>query len=370
MSINMDAISTVGWQVTSMDGIVQQALSWTTMIGAFLTSSFIALKFYYEYARYSVGAIQGNDVSIPWDWNEVVRVIFLCLVLSMYKPIASSFTESISYINSSTAPSTDINAKLRKAANKWYISSQQASVNEDVKMYKAQKKEYDASGNVLMSMVTDQLIQRSKIEPVFGTDGTPDGGSQQNAETNESMANGTYGDKVGASMFGGDFMANAINGITLLVSSLIKWAIGTFMGVVFKLAIVFGPIVLAFGVFFREKPINFLNKVLTIGLVFTTMNVLDMIFMQFMMDSLTEPSVKEAIAFNIAMIGSYYSAFKMTTWFVGDSGMTSLMSRGVGAAVGGIAAGVGAAAAVSTGGASMAASSAASSSRGSNTNVD
>jgi hypothetical protein len=101
---------------------------------------------------------------------------------------------------------------------------------------------------------------------------------------------------------------------------------------------VFGPIVLAFGIIFKDKPIQYLNQMLTLGLVFTTLNILDMLMASFMISSFASPSVGQAVAFDLAMIGCYLSAFKLTSMFVGATGLNSIMGRGMGVAAGGAAA--------------------------------
>lgn len=336
-----------GWDVPTMNSAVSQAMNWTVVIGAFLATSFISVKFAWEYFKYSLGSAQGNDVSVVWDWQEIVRVVFILILLGSYKPLSEGVIGGLRSINEITQKDTSMNDQLTAAANKHYIASMEGKKN-DLEKILVQK--YNAEGDQKKKEAIKKLIDNY----VAGTaDGTVDGGDANVvSQFNEGVENMT------GENGGGNFISMGIsmafNGLTYLLSSIIKWVVGTFIKMIFQIGIVFGPIVLAFGIFFRDKPIQYMNQMLAIGFVFTTLNILDMLFMNFVMHSFADPSGKEAIAFNLAMIGAYLSAFKITQMFIGVTGLNSLMGRGLGVAGGFVAGALSVGGMAATGGGSAA----------------
>lgn len=345
----LDINGGVGWDVLSLDGVVNNTITWTGMIGAFLASSFMCLKLAYEYWRYSLGSLQGNSTNYIWDWNEVVRVLLLVAIIGMYKPIAVAITGGISYINSITERDSGVRDKLEFAANKWYYNSVNAENADRRKMLSALKNQYRKSGNQIMEKVVSNEIATVDNEAFDHMNGTPEGSDVAHSEVRENMIDAASDPYSAEGMSLG--LTLGFSGLALLISSCIKWAVGTFYGVLFKVALCFGPIVLAFGIFFRDKPINYFNYVMNLGFTFTTINIIDMILMQFMHDSFNNPSVKESIAFNMAIIGCYWSVGKITKWFIGETGINGIMARGMQTATSVVVGGLTVAGVAATGGA-------------------
>lgn len=321
-----------GWSVPALDQVVNETITWTVLVGVFLATSFVSLKFAWEYWRYSVGAMQGNSALYVWDWNEVIRVIFIVMLIAMYKPISSGFTNTIGYINSITQPNSANHEQLKKTANKWYINSKTAKDHEEIAMLRERKNEYHRKGDKKTERALDDQLKRRKIlanehyeDVAFSQNGSPEGGENMKDKLMNRMENVSYFDPSAA-------IESAASGITLIIGMAIKWAVGTFYSVLFKIGLAFGPIVLAFGIFFREKPIGYFNQLLNVGLTFTTINIVDMIFFKYIIATFDKPSATGAIAFNMALIGCYWSVGKMTRWYVGETGINSIMSRGLGTA--------------------------------------
>lgn len=338
-------LTSIGWDTPSMDVAVSQALRWTTMIGIFLASMFWALKLGYEYFKYSLGALQGNNVSVMWDWQEMSRVFLIITMIGMYTPLATGFTSAISQINSITQTDSSINDKLQKAANNYYVKSKQATGNEKTKKLEHELQVAKSKGHEFKANAIQKLLDRRKDPKEYANNGTVDGGSS----TKEQQENAQWSSILSLDI--GSWFTQAFCEFTRIVAAGIKWTVGIFIKLVFKIGLVFGPIVLAFGILFRDKPIQFLNQMLTLGFVFTTFNLLDIMFLYFMSEyAVSDYSATESIAVNLAMIGAYLSAFKITGWFIGQSGMNSIMNKAIGfggamvatAVVGGAAVGGGA----------------------------
>lgn len=337
-------VAGVGWDVPTMNSAVKEGMNWTVLIGGFLASSFIAVKFGWEYFKYSLGAAQGNDVKVTWDWQEIVRVLFIMLLLGSYVPLATGVTDALRGINSITNTSSSMHGELRDVADKYFMESVGAEKMETVRKLNALKNE---DNDPQKRKIIDNFVDRE-----YGVmNGTVNGGDIGEKPGIDGAVEDMTGEN-GSSGYISQLLASGFNSLTYLLSSIVKWIIGTFIKMVFQIGLVFGPIVLAFGIFFRDKPMNYMNQMLTLGFVFTTLNILDMLFWNFVKHTFNDPSVSASIAFNLAMIGAYLSAFKITNMFVGISGINSIMGRGLGVAATGAAAVLGGIGMAAGGGAS------------------
>jgi hypothetical protein len=319
-------ITSIGWDTPSMDATLSQALRWTTMIGLFLASMFWALKLGYEYFKYSLGALQGNNVNVMWDWQEMSRVFLIITMIGMYTPLATGFTSAVSQINSITQTDSSVSQKLQKTANDYYVKSKKAGDSEKNKKLKEQLQQAKNEGNEAKINAIEKIIERRSVSAKdpndYATTGTVDGANSTQGEQTMSLF----------TLDPAEWLLQAFNGLVLVIGTAIKWVVGLLLKIVFKVGIAFGPIVLAFGIIFRDKPIQFFNQILTIGFVFTTLNLLDIMYMYFIAEyTVSDMSVSESISVNLGMIGCYLSAFKITTWFVGQSGMNSIMNKAVAA---------------------------------------
>lgn len=329
----------MGWSIANLDGIISQAMDKTTVIGLALVSNFVGLKFAYEYWRYSLGAAQGNNPTVPWDWQEIARVILIVLMITSYDGIANSFTKTINMVNSFTNKSSASSKTLEKEMNRYYVESKNAQRRDFNKMVDGMASSYAAKGQ------GDKVRAMNKVKEMMNAgsagqyaDGTFNGGNidyndlYQNASVNaNSQYNSLFTNPL--AVFDVDILSNGLSGLTLFIVSLIKWAVGTFYAALFGILLVFGPLVLAFSIFFREKSMYYFNQLVNVGLTFTTINIIDMVFGEFILRNFANPSIKESIAFNMAIIGLYWSAGKVTQMFIGQTGVNGIMQRGFGTAV-------------------------------------
>lgn len=341
-------LSSITWDTPTFDIIVNKALNWTTVIGVFLASTFLSLKLGYEYFKYSMGAAQGNDVNVVWDWQEMSRVFVIITLIGCYTPLATGVTKAMSEINSITQADSAINDKLEHAANVWYVKNHNAIEYDMLIKLKQQYADAKAKGDSKKMEVLDSEIKKMRSEAFENADGSVEGSTS----TTEEKEDASFWSAINPARF----FENALIGLTAIIADAIKLIVGMFVKTIFKVGICFGPIVLAFGVFFKEKPISYLNQMLTLGMVFTTLNILDLLFLYFFDQYVTtDVGVGESLAINLSMIGCYLSVMKITSMFIGQIGMNSMMNRGMGAAtmiVAGAVAGVGKAAASGKGGGS------------------
>lgn len=336
------------WTTPSMDQVVMAGLQWSTMIGFFLASSFLALKLGWEYFKYSLSSLQGNNVDVLWDWQEISRVFVLIILIGSYTPIASGVVKAIREINEITQPGSEMNEKLKKIANLHYVRSKHPKEYEYLMSLKRQKEAAQQSGDsqTAQALKSQEDRARTDLYADAKTNGTGDGGLHTKTEVEEGEDSNIFNPAAA--------IENAIIGLTSVLANISKWIIAIFTKMIFKIGIVLGPIVLAFGIFWKEKPVNFLNQMLVLGFVFTTLNILDMCFMYYMQEFVTDgTSFGETIAVNLGMIGCYLSAVKLTSMFVGSVGLNSIMNKGMSGAgmmLGGVVGGAAMASKMASGG--------------------
>jgi hypothetical protein len=151
-----------------------------------------------------------------------------------------------------------------------------------------------------------------------------------------------------------------VGGIFRLISNLIRGLVMLFAIILFKLLIIVGPLAFAFSILpiFRDKIEHWFSTLLTVGLSFTTIHILDHLYFELMSnmwDNMAEVGSFDVLGkhiFDIGLIISYSMVFWITSKFVGTSEAGRFISKGVGMtamAIGGV---VSMAGKVSTGGAS------------------
>jgi hypothetical protein len=108
----------------------------------------------------------------------------------------------------------------------------------------------------------------------------------------------------------------------------------------FKMLLVFGPLAMAFSIFpmFRDKAEKWLATTLNIGLVITTMNIIDHFMYALYADMFTNDSdtgfddVLAAAGINLAMVAFYLLSFWLTSKWVGAADAGRVVSKGIAAA--------------------------------------
>jgi hypothetical protein len=308
---------------------VEQAMNWTSLIGVFLVSTFMSMKLGWEYFKMSTQGSESN-----WDWSEYGRVLVLLIMITFFKPLATSITGSLKGLNEITQSGSKNNQKLRDVANDYNVKRINVEHDEKVKKLNART---NSENDPIKRMQIEMFATKESAGKLARVEGMADLATEGKESQIEEGLQNVNGENGGDSIFWLS-ITSLLNLITHFLAGIVKWTIGTFVKVVFQVGIVFGPIVLAFGIIFKDKPIQYLNQMLTLGLVFTTLNILDMLMASFMISSFASPSVGQAVAFDLAMIGCYLSAFKLTSMFVGATGLNSIMGRGMGVAAGGAAA--------------------------------
>lgn len=376
--MSFEVQSTTWFKDAALDGIVNATITEVSAVALILLGSFYGLKLAWEWFRYSVNSI--NDSSYAgriFDWNEAIRVAALAIILGLYPVLASSVSSGISYINSTTDKSSTTKQKMEAISNKVYVQNvivpQVHKLREAKRFLKAAKE----NGNPSQIKAGEYLVKQEekKLEAeALNMNGTTQGRAKDAQVADASVWSLLMGGP-------GDFIAVIFNAFFGLIAMIMKLVISGYARVIFKLVLCLGPLAIAFSVFWKDKFLFWFESLLNIGFVFLTLNILDILISDYFYHAIftNQAGIGESLAFNLATIGAYLSAFRLTGMFIGRTGAHGIMNKsmafagtlaaGAVMAAGGLMGGGGGAAAGAKGGGGGAAASGGSSGGGGSSNL-
>ena len=325
------------WSLDVNDYGTQMGIGVGTMTALALLPTFLTLKFALEYFKYSLGAVNGNEPGVMWDWQEIARVLVISTLIISFLPLAVGITNAIDTINDATKGGDETKAQLKEMNVKFMEIRKNAFTKEEIKKLNAVQE--------LNASETKYVVD--KIESEWDIKMNENGQAMSDEELlryRATLKSIKEGDGMMASANAGydfwDFRKILVE-IALYVASWIKSAMSTFIIVAFKIALTFGPLVLVFGVFKPQLIGKYFTMILSLGLVFTTMNIFDQIIAGFMIDNVDTGDVSDAVVMACVIIAGYFNSFKITNWFVGASDANGMVNRSFGVAVGATALAIG-----------------------------
>jgi len=315
---------------TNMEFAYNQAVSYSGLIGMFLGSTFLAIKVRLEYFKYSMGALQGNDARTLLDWNEIVRIIFLMIIIMNFKTVGTGFLTAIRGINSYTQKGGENYESVKKKWKDAYEAKVVAIVETKFSELDKAAKNIEGDSNLSSEAKKKKLDIIAYKKKKYLDQANKDGNTvSENSDKGVDMED-IQKAREEASVFNiSSAISGAFMGLTLTIAFISKLIIGGFAVTIFYLGLLYGPIALAFGILNKQLPINYVGMLLNWGLVFTTLNLLDLLLNAYLMVNFVNPDKSESLAFMLTMIAAYFSAFKITQWFMGFSGMNTIMNKGV-----------------------------------------
>lgn len=294
-------------------GMVQmQGIAWIIAVVVFL------LSFGFGYLQSGVAALLGRENSGGgfFKADNLFYSLFILILLGAYSPIASTLETSINYINSiSKVDSKDI----ANIANETTFKDQQ--IRSAI---------WAANQNDNQELKKKGIIILDKL----------------GVNEDEFMANE---DKFSSSLIDerpwyekAAYFLDFRNWPTIIFGAMGQLIMGIIRGVVlmftyfyFKLLFLLGPFAFAFAVNkrFQDLITDWLGAVLSTGLVFTTMNIIDYMYSAIMKNRMAEHNINVdmgaqsafEIVFNLGFIVLYLSAFKLTKTFVPGKGLGAAM---------------------------------------------
>ena len=311
------------WNLQLNDALTTTLTSKMIVIALAVAGICLIVSVAYNYLKNGFESLTGGDVSKFPDINEIARGIVMILIISMYLPVAKVTVGSIEAINQATSNSTKFTTLFSESINE-FSKFQITSIEE---MSAASVEEATKHGNI-----SEQNAQRMK----------------QNIESNKEDS-GLFDSVTGAvkSMYQ---LINPATRIPLLfhtlcafLFSIIKLLILGVCVIVVKVLIILGPFAFAFSILpvFRKQIEVWFSTLVTTGMVFTTLNVLDGI-MGTALIHLVNPNASilqkhemslEVIALDIVMLILYCSSFWLTGKIVGKGDAGRVLSKLVGTAV-------------------------------------
>lgn len=292
-------------------------------IASGIMGGFVLLKLGWEYLKYSLNSVNdSNFVGKIFDLTEASRVLVLIFLLSLYIPLVESFMGAFRTFNHAT----QINNMTAQEA--------QEILNEyDFYYLKAQDKT-TLFGEEYMALSYNDVTDESSGEIAQAMNAPPEKRSWWNR----------------LSYSVDDFIATVLNAIVYGITKFIFFGFSAYVKVVLKLLVILGPLAIVMSVLFKDKFMSWFTAFLNTGLVFVMLNILNYIVLNFLMadskmlmDTIHQgndyfPPTWKSIAFNVAIIGSYFSVFRLTALWVGNTLAGAIISKGL--SVAGVVAGL------------------------------
>lgn len=333
--LEADLPSAISFDVDVMNPAIKQAINRLSIVSIALLTSFIGLKLGYEYFKKSVDTLGGDDMSKVWDWHEIVRVILLTILIGVYTPLAQGIVTAIRGVNEMTAMSPKAQEDYKRMSDYYYNSKKDY-------LLKSEEEKIKAASNDKYTQMKSSFMTKMAVDEVNKTNGDWDGESGSGQSVEES--NEEFWDEAGIL----SFLTRGFSEFTSWLAGGIKGVVGVFSKIIFSFGLVIGPLAIAFSVLWKEKLLHYFTSMLTLGFVFTTMNVLQMVSERYMLEVAKSGEFFNGLAVDLAVIACYLSAFKLTNLFVGKAGLGGVASRAIAVGAGAVAAGVGAVAMVAS----------------------
>jgi len=352
-------------QDAEFSGTIDSLITTTTSIGGMLLLAFIALKFGYEYFKASIPSL--NDASQAGriiDFDEVIRLFVLMVLLALYPALTKSVTGAIRHINDITDKNSEVGKVYTKVMDQYYYKMEIAPLKQRKQEIEAVKQQDLLAGNsqavsyanhslnVLNTQIKHKLDQQN---------GTFSGNNSTQLipedQEDDGWLSGINPVKILKQI--GVFFIN-------MFTTSIDWAMSAFIRIIYKILLVIGPLAIATSVFWKDKFMGWFEALLNTGLSFTVLNIFSIIKAEYYGKYIDLPSTNllAISVFNLVIFICYFTVFRLTAMWIGKPLAGSMMGKAVGA-VGAVAAvgimAAGAALAPVTGGASTAVSGTASS---------
>lgn len=293
------------------EGMAQmQGIAWIIAVVVFL------LSFGFGYLQSGVNSLLNRESSGGFfKADNLFYSLFILILLGIYSPLAKTLESSINYINSiSKVDTKDIN----NVANNTTFQDQQirsaiwaANQNENQELKKKGVIILDKLGvNEDEFMANEDKFSASLI------DERP------------------WYEKVAYFLDPRNWPTMIFGGMGLIIMGIIRGVVLMFTYFYFKLLLLLGPFAFAFAVNkrFQDLITDWLGAVLSTGLVFTTMNIIDYMYSAIMKNRMAHHNTADIgaqsafeIVFNLGFIILYLSAFKLTKTFVPGKGLGAAM---------------------------------------------
>lgn len=291
-------------------------------IASGIMGGFVLLKLGWEYLKYSLNSVNdSNFVGKIFDLTEASRVLVLIFLLSLYIPLVQSFMGAFRTFNHATQINDMTASKAQEILNEYDFYYLKAQTNTNLF-----GEEYmDLNYMVYSDDSYGELMEAFHTPP----------------------EKKSWWDRLSFSI--DDFVASILNVAAYGITKFIFFGFSAYCKVVLKLLVIIGPLAIVMSVLFKDKFMSWFSAFLNTGLVFVLLNILNYIVLNFLMadwNMLADTAhqndaslnIWKSIAFNVAIIGSYFSVFRLTALWVGNTLAGAIISKGL--SVAGVVAGL------------------------------
>lgn len=273
-----------------------------------------AINLICNYAKETVNMLTKESGSgLFFDLNELIRALLVLFALFSYPAISASGVEILETFNKATTPGTEQAIALSKSINEKMAASKEASLNQKV--------------SDLEAIINNKDVKRE---------------DRERAKKMLSVIKEENYEADGISLL--NFSADAL--LELFAIALmqgVKLIILPLTLIIWRVLIILAPIAFALSLLpissMKDCISSWFSSVLTIGLSFTTINILDHLVGDMFLGQLTRGEDVNAMVFYVFII-IYIMTFWLTAKVTGSKGGGAFVSKvvGVSAAVGALAA--------------------------------
>lgn len=294
---------------TTLDAFTLLAMDKMVGIASAMIGSFVILRLGWEYLKYSLNSVNDSSfVGKMFDMTEAARILTLVFVLSLYSTLIGSFMGTFRMLNQATQVTDATAQQSQEVLNKY------GYYNMTI------KKTINSFGDEVLELGLDE-------------DGVVASGD---TKTDDSS---WWDNLTGwASDF---FIADIINSIFYGITSFIFYGMSSYVKIILKILIIIGPLAIAMSVLWKEKMMSWFNAFLNTGLVFVVLNTLNYLVLNYLSADFhafdgsasmadASNSIWKSISFNVAIMGAYFSVFRLTALWAGQSLAGAIISKGLG----------------------------------------
>jgi hypothetical protein len=288
----------------TVDTAVEAALSHIIPIAGGLAIVLFILSTAFNFFMNSIKSLKGGEGGSFFDFEDFIRTIVIVAIIFTYKPVVGTVTDLVDTLTKMTAV--------------------QEKVVQDLQAY--------ADNTVNGASNPD-----STIKTTVNNDANS-GGNNALYNSNPDESEPGWFDKMIGYLDPITWFNMLLSSACALILAIIRIIISAFMFVVYKVLICLGPFALAFSVLpmFRNQVDNWFGTLLGTGLVFVTLNILDVMFYEYVKSYMNTANVIDNranylanIAFNISIVISYLCAFWLTSKMIGKGDSGKILSKGV-----------------------------------------
>ena len=305
------------WNLTINDTLTTSLTAQIITIALLVATICFLATLAYNYLKngFEVFANSEKTSSFP-DKMDIARTIVIFLMIVMYLPIAKTIVGTIETINSATASSSTL-AKQTEKLLEAKATERTAMVNIDSLSNLRQEKD-------LTMYLKDENKQKQE-----------DAGSYDKSMT-KSLSD------IATILNPSNLLSMGIHALTTMIVGIIRIIILGISVVIVKVLVILGPLALAFSILpvFKKQIEIWFSTLVTTGMVFTTINILDAII-NTMWVALINPQAKMLsgdvtadmiLALDLVIIILYTSSFWLTSKIVGKGDAGRIISKMVGTA--------------------------------------